>query len=160
MAVADFGITAEPPSGVDCVIFRNTPTVEGETTYPILQASTIDLSNYGLSDFGTDVVDGLGPLDYLCVMAEYEPSNPLGDSLDRVPQLASSDFAANVQIKAIEGQYGYQGFLQVSGRVFTLFVIVGSTDFIDSQLDGLNAFLASIVVGSGDYSLVADADVA
>jgi hypothetical protein len=79
-------------------------------------------------DFGTGVVDDLGPEDVFVALLEYGP-----DVADRglfekrgMPALAPSQFSPDRLQRHIPGRSASQHFFSAGGRAFCLFTVLGS----------------------------------
>jgi hypothetical protein len=126
MATRRFGLSAELPPGWQVAIIRR-PASPGEVTHPVLHASTKDLPAER-GDFGTGVVDDMGPDDVFVALIEY------GDDLaDRglfekqgMPRLAPSQFSPDRLQRHIPGRSASQHFFSTGGRAFCLFTVLGS----------------------------------
>lgn len=98
----------------------------GEVSYPVLHAATIPLPAIR-GDFGTGVVDLLGPNDAFVALVEY------GDDVADVglfepqglPKLAPSQFSPNRLQRAVRECSAAQHFFSAGGRAFCLFAVVG-----------------------------------
>jgi hypothetical protein len=152
VSLSSYGITVDVPTGLDCKIYRRSPSVEGETTYPILHLSTLALGGYGASDVGGDAMFDLGATDYLAIMIELGAGNGMCDYEGAVTPLAVGDFNANTQPRNRPGGGGFQGFSTLSGRCFSTIVIVGELENTPNVLADINAALSAVTIDPGDYS--------
>jgi hypothetical protein len=93
----------------------------------VLHAATIPLPAER-GDFGSGVVELLGPDDVFLSLFEYDAAD-VGRALfsaQGLPVLRPGDFStANLQ-RTLQGRSGAQWFFQMSGRPFCLFVVLGS----------------------------------
>ncbi len=99
----------------------------GEVTYPVLHAATVPLAG-GRGDFGTGVVDVLGPNDVFVALIEYG-SQVADEGLfapQGIPRLAPSQFHPDRLQRAIPGRSAAQHFFSDGGRAFCLFAVVGA----------------------------------
>lgn len=93
----------------------------------LLHAATIPLPP-DRADFGSGVVEHLGPDDVFLSLFEYDAAD-IGKALFSargLPVLRPSDFSTAHLQRTELGRSGGQWFFQVAGRPFCLFVVLGS----------------------------------
>jgi hypothetical protein len=137
--LTDFGLAVELPPGWDGRITRRD---DGQATqlvgpggvaglavasHPVVHVASFPLPDRR-ADFGSDVVETMGPDGVFAVLFEYGPA-AVGTSLFATvgfPQLDGSRFTPDTLQRGIPGQAGFQTFFQVSRRAFTLYAVIGS----------------------------------
>jgi hypothetical protein len=124
--ITRFGLRVNPPPGWQVTIFRRAPE-PGEVTHPVLHACTRPLPA-DRGDFGTGVVETLGPEDVFVALLGYGT-----DVADRglfekqgVPSLAPSQFSPGRLQRYLPGLSAAQHFFSTGGRAFCLFTVLGS----------------------------------
>ena len=99
----------------------------GHRSTLVLHAATIPLPAER-GDFGSGVVELLGPDDVFLSLLEYDPADaaqPLFEA-QGLPVLRPGDFSTSHLQRTQLGRSGGQWFFQVAGRPFCLFVVLGS----------------------------------
>jgi hypothetical protein len=124
--IARFGLRVDPPTGWQAVVYRRAPE-PGEVTHPVLHACTRPMPD-DRGDFGSGVVDDLGPEDVFVALLEYGT-----DVADRglfekqgMPALAPSQFSPDRMQRQLPGRSASQHFFSTGGRAFCLFTVLGS----------------------------------
>jgi hypothetical protein len=159
--LADFGLVVDVPPGWDGRITRRgdgSPTqLVGPSTVNGLAVTShpvVHLANFPLpevrADFGSDVVETMGPDDVFAVLFEYGPAavgTPLFATVG-FPQLDGSRFTPDTLQRGIPGQAGFQTFFQVSRRAFTLYAVVGSYARRAQLVPRLDAVLATMRIAA------------
>lgn len=114
---------AEPPSPGA----RVAPVAEEDVTRPVLHACTRPLPDVR-EDFGTGVVDLLGPDDVFVALVDYgtEVADQGLFEKQGLPRLAPSQFAPNRLQRPLPGMSASQHFFSTGGRAFCLFTVLGS----------------------------------
>jgi hypothetical protein len=114
---------AEPPLTGD----RTAAPVEADVTRPVLHACTRSLPA-DRGDFGTGVVDLLGPDDVFVALVDYGPDVADQGLFEKqgLPRLAPSQFAPNRLQRPLPGMSASQHFFSQGGRGFCLFTVLGS----------------------------------
>ena len=99
----------------------------GRSGNVVLHASTVTLPA-SRGDFGSGVVEHLGPDDALVTLLEYDQrdAGAVLFTADRVPVPRPSDFSPAVLQRTIGTATGAQWFFAVAGRPFALHVVLGS----------------------------------
>lgn len=121
-----FGLAAHPPAGWRVEVARRPVVEPGSRTYPVLHAATVDLPATR-GDFGTGVVDILGPQDAFVALIEYG-DNVADQGLfakQGMPAIAPSQFSPNRLQRQLPGRSAAQHFFSEGGRAFCLFAVVG-----------------------------------
>ena len=103
------------------------PTAESDVTRGVLHACTRALPA-DRGDFGSGVVDLLGPDDIFIALVDYgsEVADQGLFEQQGFPQLAPSKFAPNRLQRPLPGMSASQQFFSVGGRAFCLFTVLGS----------------------------------
>jgi hypothetical protein len=125
--IAQLGLSVGLPAGWDGGIYRR-PALPGETTHPVLHASTVPLPP-SRGDFGGGAVEQLGVNDVFIALLEYDPASA-GQALYRatggVPGVTPDLFSPVALQRLIAPQAGCQQFFTVGGRAFCLYVVIGN----------------------------------
>jgi hypothetical protein len=128
------GIRVELPAGWEGAIDGERVSLQladGAQRFPV-----VHLANFPLpparGDFGSSVVEGMGPSDILIVLKEFSPASTLtplfaSRGLPRAP--VPGDFLREMLQRPVAGQGGMQRFFTEAGRAFCLYVVIGS--FVD-----------------------------
>lgn len=127
MTLVAGGLRLELPAGWEARVRRQAPSQPGRPGNVLLHASTIPLPEQR-GDFGSGVVDRLGPDDAFVAMFEYDGTDA-GKVLfrsGRLPIPKPSDFSPDVLQRTRAGNTGAQWFFSLSGRAFTLHAVLGS----------------------------------
>lgn len=145
------GLGLEVPPGWEGRIRVGPPEASGGVSKPVLHAATVPLlSDSG--DYGSGVVEKLGPQDVFVSLVEFEGSAastnlfPDVDSLDR--PLDPGEFRPNQLQRLIPGQAGVQRFFTFKGRPFCLYVVIGSFALRNQSAASANGLLELIQVGA------------
>ena len=136
----EFGLGAKPPRGWHVAVRRRpgaepplpgarsaAPAAVVDVTRPVLHACTRALPE-DRGDFGTGVVDLLGPDDVFVSLVDYGPEVADQGLFEKqgLPKLAPSQFAPNRLQRPLPGMSASQHFFSVGGRGFCLFTVLGS----------------------------------
>ena len=121
---------AEPPRQPLSSARAQTPGVQDEAsdvTRPVLHACTRALPA-DRGDFGSGVVDLLGPNDIFVALVDYGAEVADQGLFERqgLPRLAPSQFAPNRLQRPLPGMSASQHFFSSGGRAFCLFTVLGS----------------------------------
>ena len=124
--IARFGLRVDPPQGWQVAVFRRAPE-PGDATHPVLHACTRPMPE-DPGDFGTGVVDLLGPDDVFVALLEYgtDVANRGLFEKQGTPALAPSQFGPDRLQRYIPGLSASQHFFSTGGRAFCLFTVLGS----------------------------------
>lgn len=123
---ARFGLGAVAPAGWHVSVTQRNPADVDARTYPVLHAATTPLPAVR-GDFGTGVVDILGPEDAFVALIEYgdEVADQGLFAPQGRPRLAPSQFSPNRLQRVIPGRSAAQHFFSEGGRAFCLFAVIG-----------------------------------
>lgn len=127
MTLSGGGLQLELPAGWEARIRRQAPSEQGRPGNVLLHAATISLPEQR-GDFGSGVVERLGPDDAFVAMLEYDAkdaSHVLFRSV-RLPIPKPSDFSPDVLQRTMAGNTGAQWFFSLAGRAFTVHAVLGS----------------------------------
>jgi len=146
VTVVRHGLQVAPPPGWDVRIYRRDAAV-GETTHPILHAATTRLPA-DRGDYGSNVVDRLGPDDAFVALLEFGPEAAAATLFARggAPRLTARDFHPRQLHRALPGQSGVQSFFHVRGRAFGLYAVLGAHSRRLLVAPRVHALVASIRV--------------
>ena len=121
------GLRLQIPAGWEARVRRQAPSQPGRPGNVLLHASTVALPEQR-GDFGSGVVELLGPDDAFLALFEYDEkdaSKVLFRS-PRVPVPKPSDFSPDVLQRTRAGNTGAQWFFSVAGRAFSMHAVLGS----------------------------------
>jgi len=127
MSLIAGGLRLEVPAGWEARVRRQAPSQPGRPGNVLLHAATVPLPEQR-GDFGSGVVELLGPDDAFVAMFEYDEKDA-GKVLfrsPRVPVPKPSDFSPDVLQRTRAGNTGAQWFFSVAGRAFSLHAVLGS----------------------------------
>lgn len=119
---------AEPPAPAAAGARSATPSVpEADVTRGVLHACTRPMPA-DRGDFGSGVVDLLGPDDIFVALVDYgaEVADQGLFENQGMPRLAPSQFGPNRLQRPLPGMSASQHFFSSGGRAFCLFTVVGS----------------------------------
>lgn len=127
MTLVAAGISLEVPAGWEARIRRQPASQPGRLGNVLLHASTIPLPE-ARGDFGSGVVERLGPDDAFLAMLEYDGRDAAAVLFRsaRLPVPKPSDFSPDVLQRTMAGNTGAQWFFSLSGRPFSLHAVLGS----------------------------------
>jgi hypothetical protein len=136
-----YGLAADVPAGWHVAVTRRpgaSPSTLAErrvaadaaledVTRPVLHACTRPLPD-ARGDFGSGVVDLLGPDDVFVALVDYGPeAADVGLFANQgMPRLAPSQFGPNRLQRPLPGLSASQHFFSEGGRAFCLFTVLGS----------------------------------
>ena len=136
-----YGMRADAPPGWQVAVTRRPGTEpgtltapgarsgadEGDVTRPVLHACTRPMPA-DRGDFGSNVVDLLGPDDVFVALVDYGTEVADQGLFERqgLPRLAPSQFGPNRLQRPLPGLSASQHFFSSGGRAFCLFTVVGS----------------------------------
>lgn len=121
------GVRLALPTGWEARARMQPASLPGRRSTLLLHAATIPLPA-DRGDFGSGVVEHLGPDDVFLSLFEYDAAEA-GAALfaeQGLPVLKPSDFSTSHLQRTQLGRSGGQWFFQVAGRPFCLFVVLGS----------------------------------
>jgi hypothetical protein len=127
MTLVAGGLRLELPAGWEARVRRQPPSQAGRPGNVLLHAATIPLPEER-GDFGSGVVERLGPDDAFIAMLEYDDrdADQALFRASRVPVPKPSDFSPDVLQRTRAGNTGAQWFFSVSGRPFSMHAVLGS----------------------------------
>ena len=123
MRLSHGGVTVVLPDGWEA----RARLRSGTSRNLLLHAATVPLPAER-GDFGSGVVETLGPDDVFVSLFEYDPADarqPLFDAKG-LPAVRPADFSQAVLQRTGRGQTGAQWFFSTAGRAFCLHVVLGS----------------------------------
>ena len=127
MTLVAGGLRLELPAGWEARVRRQPPSRPGRPGNVLLHAATVLLPEQR-GDFGSGVVELLGPDDAFVAIFEYDAADA-GKVLfrsPRVPVPKPSDFSPDVLQRTRAGNTGAQWFFAVAGRPFSMHAVLGS----------------------------------
>jgi hypothetical protein len=101
------------------------------------------------ADFGSNVVEGLGPDDAFVVLLEFDPASagtPLFAAQGLPRALDPERFSPTMLQRTIPGQAGLQVFFTERGRALCLYVVIGAYSRRHAIVPKVNAVLATLRV--------------
>ncbi len=127
MTLVAGGLRLELPAGWEARVRRQAPSQPGRPGNVLLHACTIALPDQR-GDFGSGVVERLGPDDAFVAMFEYDGKDAATALFRsaRLPTPKPSDFSPDVLQRTMKGNTGAQWFFSLSGRAFSLHAVLGS----------------------------------
>ena len=127
MTLVAGGLRLEIPPGWEARVRRQAASQPGRPGNVLLHASTVPLPEER-GDFGSGVVERLGPDDAFLAMLEYDAKDAAKVLFRaaRLPVPKPSDFSPDVLQRTRAGNTGAQWFFSVSGRPFSLHAVLGS----------------------------------
>lgn len=153
------GLAVEVPPGWEGRVYRRAeagelrpsnvagdPAPPGELSFPVVHVASVPIPN-DAADFGSDVVETLGPDDALVVLKEFDPADaaqPLFARSGMPRALSGNDFDPSALQRRLAGQAGRQIFFNEAGRAFCIYVVLGAFSRRNDVVASVNAVLASI----------------
>ena len=153
------GLSMNVPAGWEGRIFRRNASGEtraaevpgpaappGEVTMPLAHLATVPIP-VDAADYGSDVVETLGPTDVFMVLKEFAPEEAAKALFARVGLPRTIDpeaFDPGTLQRTIPGQAGQQIFFQESGRAFCLYIVIGDFRRRTQLAAPLNGVLAQM----------------
>ena len=127
MTLVAGGLRLELPPGWEARVRRQAPSQPGRLGNVLLHAATIPLPEQR-GDFGSGVVERLGPDDAFVAILEYDGRDAAKALFKspRVPVPKPSDFSPDVLQRTRAGNTGAQWFFSVAGRPFSMHAVLGS----------------------------------
>ena len=149
MRLAIPGLTMDLPPGWEARATSQPPSKPGRRGNLLLHAATIPLPS-ARGDFGSGVVELLGPDDVFVSLFEYDREEAAAAlfAAKGLPAVGPADFSTGVMQRTIRGQSGGQWFFSEAGRAFTLHVVLGSHSRRAPGAARVAALLARTTVGS------------
>lgn len=154
------GVALELPPGFDGRATKR-PRAEPGTPTPGAQAHADDPSGLAVlhattvplpievGDFGSNVVDVLGPNDVFVAVIEYDRSatdTALFRELGPPTTLPRDSYSTGVLQRWIKGQCGAQRFFSSGGRAFCVYAVLGSDAQRSSLAAKVDAVLANLSI--------------
>jgi hypothetical protein len=120
------GLTISPPPAWDVRVYRRPAEFEART-FPVVHAANFPLPARR-GDFGSGVVEIMGPSHVLVVLFEYDRASAGQALFSRrgLPTARPGDFSPRALQRTLRGQSGVQYFFNDSGRAFCLYIVLGS----------------------------------
>ncbi|MDX6198639.1 MAG: hypothetical protein QOJ79_1790 [Actinomycetota bacterium] len=127
MTLVAGGLRLELPAGWEARVRRQAPSQPGRPGNVLLHAATIPLPEER-GDFGSGVVERLGPDDAFLALFEYDERDAVKVlfKAPRIPVPKPSDFSPDVLQRTTAGNTGAQWFFSASGRPFSMHAVLGS----------------------------------
>ena len=127
MKLAHAGVTVDLPPGWEARARTQPPSAPGRRGNLLLHAATVPLPAQR-GDFGSGVVETLGPDDLFVSLFEYDEPDARRAlfSAQGLPTPRPSDFSTAVLQRTQLGHSGAQFFFTAAGRPFCLHVVLGS----------------------------------
>lgn len=121
------GFTAELPSGWEARARLQPPSRPGRRGNLLVHAATVPMPE-ARGDFGSGVVDLLGPDDIFVSLFEYDQEESGSElfAARGLPVVRPSDFSPAVLQRTLPGHSGTQIFFRVGRRAFCLHAVLGS----------------------------------
>ena len=158
------GMTVNVPAGWEGRIFRRKEAGEvrtaevpgaeapvGEHTFPLAQFATVPLP-VDAADYGSDVVESLGPGDVFVVLKEFAPEEGSSALFARagLPRALDPEaFNPGTLQRTLPGQAGQQIFFNEGGRAFCLYVVIGDFRRRGELVSAVNRVLAQVKIQPG-----------
>jgi hypothetical protein len=141
------GVRLAMEPGWEARVRSQAPSQAGRSGNTLLHASTVPMPAER-GDFGSGVVDKLGPDDVFVSLFEYDRSEASSAlfAAQGLPVVRPSDLSPAAMQRTLPGQTGGQWFFTVAGRPFCLFVVVGSAARRIAGVKRVNALLAGLTV--------------
>ncbi|MDQ1726143.1 MAG: hypothetical protein QOK14_188 [Frankiaceae bacterium] len=121
------GISVALRPGWDVRIKHQEPSVPGSRRNALLHAATVPLPT-DRGDYGSGVVDHLGPDDAFVALFEYDPeaaAEPLFEAVG-LPVPSAAEFSPTAMQRPAGGRSGGQWFFHTAGRAFCVHIVLGS----------------------------------
>jgi hypothetical protein len=144
-----FGVAATLPAGFEGRIFRRRGS-GGAEAHAVAQFATVPLPPVSeVGDFGSGIVQLLGPDDVVVVMFEYGRES-VGTALfarEGMPRtIPIYQFLPYRLRRGIAGQVGAQVFFTEAGRPFTIYSVLGDGARAAAGVAKVNALLARLSI--------------
>lgn len=148
MTLVAGGLRLELPTGWEARIRRQPASQHGRPGNVLLHAATVVLPDQR-GDFGSGVVETLGPEDAFLALFEYDDKD--ADEVlfraARVPVPKPSDFSPDVLQRTRAGNTGAQWFFSQSGRAFSMHAVLGSHARRAPGASRLAGLLSGLTIG-------------
>ena len=152
MRIQERGLSVDLPAGWEGDFYRREPDAGplsgAEKTYTVAHMANRSLPpNRG--DFGSGVVELMGPDDVLVVLFEYGPES-VGTALfsHQGPPwpLKAGRFGPNSLQRPLPGQGGLQQFFTMANRAFCVYVVLGQLGNARAMVPQVNAMLRTMTI--------------
>lgn len=147
MRLEHAGVTVDLPPGWEARARTQPPSLPGGTGNLLLHVATVPLPA-ARGDFGSGVVETLGPDDVFVCLFEYDPADA-GRALFAsvgLPTPSPSDFSTAVLQRTQLGHSGAQFFFQVAARPFCLHLVLGSHSRRSAGATVVGRLLAAVTI--------------
>lgn len=148
MRLEHAGVAVDLPAGWEARARTQPPSRPGAGGNLLLHAATVPLPS-ARGDFGSGVVETLGPDDVFLSLFEYDPEDA-GKALFSaagLPAPGPSDFSTAVLQRTQLNHSGAQFFFTAAGRPFCLHVVLGSHSRRAAGAASVGNLLAAMTVG-------------
>lgn len=127
MRLTHAGVTVDLPLGWEARARTQPPSLPGRRGNLLLHAATVPLPAQR-GDFGSGVVETLGPDDVFVSLFEYDEADAQRAlfAAQGLPAVRPADFSTAVLQRTQLGHSGAQLFFTAAGRPFCLHVVLGS----------------------------------
>ena len=127
MRLTHAGVVVDLPQGWEARARTQPPSVPGRRGNLLLHAATVPLPAQR-GDFGSGVVETLGPDDVFVSLFEYDEADAARAlfAAKGLPAVRPADFSTAVLQRTQLGHSGAQLFFTEAGRPFCLHVVLGS----------------------------------
>ena len=121
------GVVVDLPAGWEARARTQPPAEPGGRGNLLLHLATVPLPA-SRGDFGSGVVETLGPDDAFCALFEYDPADAAKAlfAARGLPSVRPADFSTAVLQRTQLDHSGAQFFFQAAGRAFCLHAVLGS----------------------------------
>jgi hypothetical protein len=145
----DGRISRRPEHGEVSVASADGPPAEaGFTTRSVTHVSSLPIPA-NAADFGSNIVEDLGPGDAFVVLVEYDPASagtPLFATQGIPRSLDPERFNPKMLQRTLPNQAGLQLFFSEQGRALCLYVVVGSYARRHEVVPRVNALLGTLQI--------------
>ncbi len=127
MILSHAGVTVDLPAGWEARARSQPPSAPGRRGNLLLHAATVPLPAQR-GDFGSGVVEKLGPDDVFVSLFEYDERDVTRAlfAAKGLPRPRPSDFSTAVLQRTQLGHSGAQFFFAAAGRAFCLHAVLGA----------------------------------
>jgi len=152
MRIAGHGIAVDLRPGWEGAVTAGSDgraKAAGVRALPVAHLATVAMPAER-GDFGSNVVEDLGPDDAFVALVEFGPEcagTPLYARQGLPRRLRSRAFNRRALQRTLEGQAGQQLFFTEAGRAFCLYVVLGRDHDLGPLLDRVHAALDGIELG-------------
>lgn len=149
MILSHAGVTVDLPAGWEARARSQPPSAPGRRGNLLLHAATVPLPAQR-GDFGSGVVETLGPDDVFVSLFEYDEQDRSKAlfKASGLPAPRPADFSTAVLQRTQLGHSGAQYFFSTAGRAFCLHVVLGAHSRRASGAARVAALVRRTKVGS------------